>query len=48
MTETWLDKYKYDMYNICNYGSVHRCMSGKKGGGVSVYIHEKTYSQRRS
>ena len=36
VTETWLDKCKYKMYNICNYDSVHRYRSGKEGGGVSV------------
>ena len=41
VTETWLDKYKYEMYNMCNYDSVHRYRNGKKGGGVSVYIHDK-------
>ena len=41
VTETWLDEYKYEMYNMCNYDSVHRYRNGKKGGGVSVYIHDK-------
>ena len=41
VTETWLDKYKYEMYNICNYDSVHRYTNGKKVGVVSVYVHDK-------
>ena len=38
-SETWPDKLDSFTYNLLNYTSIHQKRSHRKGGGVSIYIH---------
>ena len=38
-SETWLDKLDSFTYDLPNYTSIHQKRSDRKGGGVSIYIH---------
>ena len=40
MCETWLHDVNSDMYSIPNYRGVHKTRNGRRGGGVSLFIHE--------
>ena len=38
-SETWCDDLHNFIYDLPNYTSTHQKRSDRKGGGVSVYIH---------
>ena len=38
LSETWLDEYKQDLYELPNYTSINKFRENKKGGGDSLYI----------
>ena len=38
-SETWLDKLNSFTYDLPNYTSIHQKRSDRKGGEVSIYIH---------
>ena len=40
LSETWLNDSVKDLYSLPGYNSLHLCRNGKKGGGVSLYVHE--------
>ena len=40
LTETWLNETNYDLYEIPNYVHIGKQRSGKKGGGVSIYVKQ--------
>ena len=33
LTETWLDEYKHDLYDLPDYNCIHRFREGRRGGG---------------
>ena len=37
-TETWFNKDNVDVYKLCNYNGTHVFRTGKKGGGVSIFV----------
>jgi len=39
LSETWLNESNKDLYGIPNYVSLHKCRHDKRGGGVSLFIH---------
>ena len=38
-SETWLDEVGNSLYELPNYISKHQVRVNRKGGGVSIYIH---------
>ena len=38
-SETWLDEVGNSLYELPNYISKHQVRDDRKGGGVSIYIH---------
>ena len=42
MCETWLSDTNLDLYSMCipSYQAVHKTRKGRRGGGVSLFIHE--------
>lgn len=38
LAETWFKKTETLIYNIEGYAAFHSCRSGKRGGGVSIYV----------
>ena len=40
LSETWLDKYKHEFYDIQGYYCINRYRENRRGGGVSLHIHE--------
>ena len=41
ITESWLNKDNYHLYNINNYNSVHTYRVNARGGGGSIYLSEE-------
>ena len=39
-SETWLDEYKQDLYELPNYTSTNKFRKINKGGGVPIYIDD--------
>ena len=40
LTETWLNERNYDLYEIPNYVHIGKQQSGRKGGGISIYLKQ--------
>ena len=40
-TETWFNKDNVDVYKLCNYNGTHVFRTGKKGGGVSIFVRNR-------
>ena len=40
LTETWLNERNYNLYEIPNYVLIGKQRSGRKGGGISIYIKQ--------
>lgn len=41
ISETWLNKFNENLYNINNYNVAHTTRTNKRGGGVSIYVNSK-------
>ena len=39
LSETWLSDTNDDIVGFPNYSQIHRCRSTKKGGGVTLLLH---------
>jgi len=47
LSETWLQESTMDIYGIANYTATHQCRQGRRGGGVSLYVHNSIpYKER--
>ena len=47
-SETWLDDLDNSTYELPNYISTHQARSDRRGGGVSIYIHNSLKFKERS
>ena len=47
-SETWLDDLDNSTYELPNYISKHQARSDRRGGGVSIYIHNSLKFKERS
>jgi len=47
LSETWLTENNKDLYGITNYVSLHECRQDKRGGGVSLFIHNSVDFKNR-
>ena len=47
-SETWLDDLDKSTYELPNYISKHQARSDRRGGGVSIYIHNSLKFKKRS
>lgn len=43
--ETWFNKQQLNLY-ISGYTAVHSCREGRRGGGLSMYVHERCNIQK--
>ena len=41
LTETWLNEETSELYELPEYKSIRLTRPNRKGGGVSLYIHQK-------
>ena len=47
LTETWLDEYKHDLYDLPDYNCIHIFIVGRRGGGVSLCLRNSiAYTNR--
>jgi len=47
LSETWLSVDTKDIYSIPDYTSVHQCRQERRGGGVSLYVHNSVQFKER-
>ena len=47
-SDTWLDDLDNSIYELPNYIRKHQARSGRRGGGVSIYIHNSLKFKKRS
>lgn len=39
--ETWFNNKQLNLYEIRGYTAIHSCREGRRGGGLSMYVHER-------
>ena len=47
-SDTWLDDLDNSIYELPNYIRKHQARSDRRGGGVSIYIHNSLKFKKRS
>ena len=41
ISETWLNEYNTDLYELSGYVTIKCCRKERRGGGVSLYIRDE-------